>query len=129
MKRSNEIYRCKHCGNMFEFLEASGVNPVCCGDPVEHLIPKTADASGEKHVPHIEEVEDGYIVRVGKEIDHPMTDGHWIQFVELIIDGEMIQRVHLSPVAKPEVYIKTFKGLEVEAREYCNLHGLWSSKG
>lgn len=127
MKRSNEIYKCSHCGNMVEFIEASGVKIICCGDPMEHLIPQTADAAGEKHVPFVEEVEDGYVVSVGKEVEHPMTEGHYIQFIELIVDGMFINRVELTPQDKPKVHFKAPKGKEVLAREYCNLHGLWSN--
>lgn len=127
MKRSNEIYKCSHCGNMVEFIEASGVKIICCGDPMEHLIPQTADAAGEKHVPFVEEVEDGYVVSVGKEVEHPMAEGHYIQFIELIVDGMFINRVELTPQDKPKVHFKAPKGKEVLAREYCNLHGLWSN--
>lgn len=127
MKRSVEIYKCKHCGNMIEFIEASGVPIVCCGDKMEHLVPKTADAAGEKHVPFVEVVEDGYVVKVGKEVEHPMAEGHYIQFIELIVDGKFINRVELLPTDKPIAHFKTPIGKEVLAREYCNLHGLWSN--
>lgn len=37
-KEMNKYYRCEHCGNVFEILENSGVNPKCCGDD---MIPMT----------------------------------------------------------------------------------------
>ena len=127
MKRSNEIYKCKHCGNMIEFIQSSGVPIICCGEKMEHLTPQTADAAGEKHVPFIEEVSDGYVVSVGKEVEHPMTEEHYIQFIELIVDNKVIERVELTPNDKPKVHFKVEKGNEVMAREYCNIHGLWSN--
>jgi superoxide reductase len=87
----------------------------------------TADQTKEKHVPYVEEKEDGYYVRVGKEQDHPMTEAHYILFIELIIDGERLHRQYLKPGQKPEAYFKVEKGSEVVAREYCNLHGLWKA--
>ena len=38
---------------------------VCCGEPMELLDEKTADAATEKHVPVIAKVEAGYKVKVG----------------------------------------------------------------
>ena len=35
-----KFYICKHCGNMIGMIKSSGVNAVCCGDPMteEHYI-------------------------------------------------------------------------------------------
>ena len=90
---------------------------------------KTADAATEKHVPFIEEKEDGYLVKVGQNAAHPMTEEHWIQFIEIEIDGKMLHRVKLNPGDAPEAYFKVAKGSNVVAREYCNLHGLWKKIG
>jgi len=128
MTKKNEIYKCNKCGNIVEFVIASGVPVVCCGEKMELLVPKTADATGEKHVPFIEEVSDGYLVSVGKEVEHPMTDDHYIQFIELVIDGKLIERVELAPSDSPKYHFRVEKGNDVLAREYCNIHGLWSNK-
>lgn len=95
--------------------------------PAHHdiLVEQTADFATEKHVPYIEEQADGYLVKVGKETPHPMTPEHWIQFIELIIDGNRVYRHFLSPNDAPETFFKVEKGSNVIAREYCNLHGLW----
>lgn len=101
---------------------------VLTGDVVlegfEVLEEKTADSSTEKHVPFIVETENGYLVKVGETVDHPMTEAHWIQFIELTV-GNRVYRKELTPADKPEAQFEVEKGEGVFAREYCNLHGLW----
>ncbi len=101
---------------------------VLAGDVVlegfEVLEEKTADSSQEKHVPFIVETENGYLVKVGETVDHPMTEAHWIQLIELT-GGSRVYRKELTPNDKPEAYFEVEKGEKVFAREYCNLHGLW----
>ena len=46
-----KFYICKHCGNMIGMIKSSGVNVVCCGDPMTELKPNTVEASQEKHLP------------------------------------------------------------------------------
>ncbi|MFV0424893.1 MAG: desulfoferrodoxin family protein [Bacilli bacterium] len=100
---------------------------VLVGEASSKLEEKTADSSTEKHVPFIQEMEDGYLVKVGETVDHPMTPEHWIEFIELIIDGDKVYRHFLTPDSKPEAYFKVEKGNNVKAREHCNIHGLWAS--
>lgn len=90
----------------------------------EVLEEKTADSSTEKHVPFIIETENGYLVKVGETVEHPMTEAHWIQFIELTA-GSRVYRKELRPNDKPEAYFEVEKTQGVFAREYCNLHGLW----
>ena len=33
-----KFYICKHCGNMIGMIKSSGVNVVCCGDPMRNII-------------------------------------------------------------------------------------------
>ena len=49
-----KLYKCAHCGNIVEMVEDRGVNPVCCGELMQELVPNTTDAAQEKHVPVIE---------------------------------------------------------------------------
>nr|WP_307775698.1 desulfoferrodoxin family protein [uncultured Cetobacterium sp.] len=95
-------------------------------DGVEVLQSKREDASVEKHVPYVEEKVDGYLVKVGKETAHPMTEEHYIQMIEICV-GDFVYRKYLKPGEAPEAYFKVPKGSSVCAREYCNLHGLWSN--
>ncbi|WBW95530.1 desulfoferrodoxin [Oceanirhabdus sp. W0125-5] len=124
MTKNLEIYRCNRCGNIVEVIKGNGAPMVCCGENMELLEAKTADTSVEKHVPYIEEIEDGYKVRIGENQNHPMMEKHYIQWVELIV-GSRVYRKEFTYNGTPEVTFKVEKADKVVAREYCNLHGLW----
>lgn len=120
MTKRNEVYRCSVCGNIVEVLHASGGTLSCCGQPMTLLKENNVDAATEKHVPVIEKIDGGYKVKVG-EVEHPMLDNHYIEWIELL-EEDKIQRKHLKPGEKPEAVFKT-DSTDVSAREYCNLHG------
>ena len=75
-------------------------------------------------VPVIEKTDKGCKVKVGS-IEHPMLDNHYIEFIELIDNGN-VRRKFLKPGDKPEVDFSCCSD-NAYAREYCNLHGLWKS--
>ena len=119
-----QVYKCEVCGNIVEVLTAGAGELVCCGEPMKLLPEKTADATTEKHVPVIEQTDDGYKVTVGS-VPHPMVDDHYIEWIELLADGKAY-RQFLKPGDAPEaVFIVT--AAEVSAREYCNKHALWKA--
>jgi superoxide reductase len=89
---------------------------------MEHLEGNTTDAAVEKHVPVVECVDGGYVVKVGSA-EHPMTPEHYIQWIELQTET-MVLRKELTPVDKPEAFFRTDEKV-TGVREYCNLHGLW----
>lgn len=122
MTAKNQIYVCPHCGNIVEVLTAGGGTLKCCGDAMQLLTENTTDAATEKHVPVIEEVDGGIKVTVG-EVNHPMGDDHWIEWIEVSVDGKSY-RQFLSPDDKPEAFFN-ISGNKISARAYCNLHGLW----
>ena len=124
MTKEKQIYKCNICGNIVEVLHAGVGQLVCCGQPMEVLAEKTEDVGKEKHVPVIE-IKDGEItVKVGS-VPHPMEEKHYIEWIEVIIDGESYRKF-LRPGDKPEATFKTVtKPEKIEAREYCNIHGLW----
>jgi len=122
MIERKQIYKCNVCGNIVEVLHVGGGQLVCCGQPMELLKEKTEDVGKEKHVPAIEETETGVIVKVGS-VAHPMEESHYIEWIE-VIDDERSYRKFLKPGDKPEAEFEV-KGGKIEAREYCNLHGLW----
>ena len=124
MTKVREIYKCNVCGNIVEVLHVSFGTLVCCGQPMQLQKENTVDASQEKHVPVIEKTKNGVKVKVGS-IPHPMEETHWIEWVELKVDGEIYKKF-LKPGDKPEVEFPV-KGKKLSAREYCNLHGLWAS--
>lgn len=125
MVERGQVYRCSVCGNIVEVLYAGGGTLYCCGKPMVLLEAKVEEKGAEKHRPVIEEVEEGVLVKVG-EVEHPMSETHLIQWIELTADNE-VYRKFLKPGDKPEALFKV-KAKEYVARAYCNLHGLWSSR-
>jgi superoxide reductase len=122
MAKRNEIFKCAECGNIVEVIVPT--DKAMCG--MTQLTENTTDAATEKHVPVVEKIAGGYRVTVG-EVEHPMTEAHYIQFIELITDRGELLRKYLTPSDKPVAEFKT-DAENVYAREYCNLHGLWRSK-
>ena len=124
MPKCLEVYKCNLCGNMVEVINAGGGELVCCGEAMVLQTENTVDAAKEKHVPVIEKVDGGYKVTVGS-VAHPMEEKHYIQWIELVADGKAY-RQFLKPGEAPEaVFCVTASA--ITAREYCNLHGLWSA--
>lgn len=122
MAEKLQIYKCLVCGNIVEVLHGGVGELVCCGQPMELLDEKTADAATEKHVPVIEKIDGGYKVKVGS-VAHPMEDKHYIEWIELLADGKAY-RQFLEPGSEPEA-IFNIEASSVTAREHCNVHGLW----
>jgi len=118
------IYKCEICGNIVEILHGGKGELVCCGQPMKLLKENTVDAALEKHVPVVEKTVDGIKVEVGS-VAHPMEEKHYIEWIEIIADGAAYRKF-LTPGDKPEALFK-IKAEKIEAREYCNLHGLWKS--
>lgn len=125
MAQKLEIYKCEVCGNIVEVLFGGKGELVCCGQPMKLFKENTVDAAKEKHVPVIEKLADGgFKVTVGS-VPHPMEEKHYIQWIEVIADGKAY-RQFLEPGAAPEAVFK-IEAASVVAREYCNLHGLWTA--
>lgn len=121
----NKIYKCNVCGNIVELLYYGGGELVCCGQPMELMQEKTEDEGLEKHVPVIEKTDKGIKVKVGS-VPHPMEEKHYIMWIEVIADGKSCRKF-LNPGENPEAEFEV-RAENVIAREYCNIHGLWSSK-
>ncbi len=122
MTEKLEIYKCMVCGNIVEVLHAAAGELVCCGQPMEKLVEKTADAGKEKHVPVIEKTDGGIKVKVGS-IPHPMEEKHYIEWIEIQADGK-IYRQFLKPGDAPQAQFD-IKATKITAREHCTIHGLW----
>lgn len=120
----NSVFKCQVCGNMVEMVHVGGGTLVCCGQPMTLLNENTEDAATEKHVPVIEQDGDEVTVSVGSVL-HPMEEKHFIQWIEVITTDKVYRR-HLKPGDKPVAQF-IIEGEVVKAREYCNLHGLWSA--
>ena len=92
MTEVREIYKCEICGNIVEVIHNGIGALVCCGEPMKLMDEKTEDASTEKHVPYIEKTENGVIVKVGQNQDHPMEEKHYIEWIQVIADGKAYRK-------------------------------------
>ncbi len=119
-----EVYKCELCGNIVETLQGGGGTLSCCGQDMTLLVENTVDAAKEKHLPVIEKCDAGILVKVGS-VAHPMEEKHYIQWIELLVDGKAY-RQFLNPGDAPEAFFP-ITGDNVVAREYCNLHGQWKA--
>lgn len=122
---ATKFFKCKHCGNVIVKKVDSGVPVVCCGEKMEELVANTVDASAEKHVPVVTQVDDCHIkVDVGS-VAHPMTPEHHIAFIYVETEkGGM----SINLTDKPEATFCTCADKPVAVYEYCNLHGLWKTE-
>lgn len=119
-----KFFRCERCGNIYAQVHDSGVQLVCCGEPMKEIISGSTDAAVEKHVPVVNVENNKVTVTVG-EAAHPMTEEHFIEWVSIETD-EGNQRKQLKPGQDPVVAFAITKGDTVKrAYAYCNLHSLW----
>lgn len=125
MKNNRKYFKCELCGNLVGKIKDSGVDIVCCGQNMTHLVPNTTDAAQEKHVP-VCSFEDGkLVVNVGSVL-HPMTEEHHISWIA-VAQGNLTQRIELSHIDSPSATFTIGEG-PATVYAYCNLHGLWSAE-
>lgn len=124
MAKQLEVYKCPVCGNIVEVLHPGDGTLACCGQDMALQTENTTDAAVEKHVPVKEKVAGGWKVKVGS-VAHPMTDDHYIEWIELVADG-ISYKEFLSPTSTPEAFFPVTND-NVTVKAYCNLHGLWKA--
>ena len=121
------FFRCKHCGKIVALVKDVPVPTICCGEAMEELLANTQDGAYEKHIPVVSQEGSIVTVRVG-EVNHPMLDAHYIEWI-MIQTNFGNQRKVLRPGDEPVAQFALLDGEEVlKALEYCNLHGLYSTK-
>ncbi|MBQ2061581.1 MAG: desulfoferrodoxin [Oscillospiraceae bacterium] len=121
-----KFYICERCGNMIAMVKNSGVPVMCCGQKMTEIIPGTADAAAEKHVP-VWEVRDNTVYVTVGEVEHPMLPQHYIEWIAVQTKYGN-QRKALHPGEAPKACFALCEGDEVEAvYAYCNLHSLWKA--
>ena len=134
MTEVRQVYKCNVCGNIVEVLHTGAGTLVCCGQPMVLRQENTVDAAQEKpadakamagkHVPVIERTDTGIVIQVGS-VPHPMTEDHYIEWIELMADGVSYRKM-LKPGDKPGAEFN-LQAEKAEVRAYCNVHGLWKS--
>ena len=121
-----KFYRCSVCGQMVAIVKKKGCPIMCCGKPMEEIIPGTTDAAVEKHVP-VFEVKDNIVSVTVGSVEHPMIPEHYIEWISLQTKFGN-QRKALQPGEAPKADFALLPGDEVLAvYAYCNLHSLWKA--
>jgi len=123
----DDKYKCLICGNVVELKEVGGGTLVCCSKPMELVnTSNVVNPKGDevKHLPIIDiRGQKEIFVKIG-EIPHPMTPEHYIQWIEISVDGSLYTK-SLNHWDKPEALFKVFTGKKIAVRAKCNLHGVW----
>ena len=90
---------------------------------------QTKDWKTEKHVPKITVEGNKITVDVGISMGtpHPMTDEHYIMWIEIICQDGCYERRFLKPGMEPKATFTVANPEGLWARENCNLHFLWRS--
>ena len=121
-----QIYRCSVCGNIVQILQEGDGNLICCGKEMELMqIQYDTNELGEKHTPKTE-LKDGkkYVNVIG----HPMTNEHYIQFIETYTkDKDELHLKFFNPNDVPTMQVGLSNTNGFNAIEYCNIHHLWGN--
>lgn len=121
-----KFYRCETCGQIIAIVKKTKVPVMCCGKPMQEIIPGSTDAAAEKHVP-VYEVKDNVVTVTVGSVAHPMLEAHYIEWIALQTKNGN-QRKALNPGDEPKACFTICDGDEVEAvYAYCNLHSLWKA--
>lgn len=121
-----KFYRCSVCGQIVAIVKGTDVPVICCGKPMEELVPGVIDASLEKHVPVFESKDNTVHVTVGST-EHPMTDDHYIEWIA-IQTKHGNQCKELKPGDKPKAcFALTDDDKVLAVYAFCNIHDLWKS--
>ncbi len=99
-------------------------------DTLIELRVRTEDTFNMSHVPAIEKLRSGYVVRHDAQGAHPMNAKHHIVTTVLRIDGRWVHRYDFDwkKDADANVTFAVPHGEKAEAYSFCNLHGLYYSK-
>ena len=125
MSENLGFYKCEICGNIVQVFHSGFGELVCCRKPMTHLEPKTNEPEiGEKHIPIFIENDGITEVKIGS-IPHPMTNEHYIEFIEVLSNDKHEMHIKfLHPEQEPTLQLRCQNDFK-NAFEYCNIHGLW----
>ena len=120
-----KILKCKKCGNIIYLINDKNIVS-CCGEEMIELKANTVVAALEKHVPVVNINNKLVEVSIG-EVDHPMTEDHYIEFV-LLETNKGVRINNLNPGDTPHTSFILEEDEELlNTYAYCNLHGLWKA--
>jgi len=123
----NKLYKCEICGNIIQVVDGKPIPVICCGQEMTKMGEQTLEAEKqEKHVPIIEVNGNEVLVKVGS-VEHPMTEEHHIQLIQLLQGNKLVGEKELTEGDKPEAKFCLDNVENLNAKALCNLHGLWKS--
>ena len=112
------FYRCAECGKIL-FYKDSDTQP----KDLEEIKVGSVDAAREKHIPVVS-LEDGMAIAKVGEINHPMIDAHYIEWVIFETD-KGYKKIDLKPGEEPVAKVSLNGEKLLRVYELCNLHGIW----
>lgn len=123
MSRELVIKKCFKCGAVVKVLKdcECSCGFECCGEKMKTLMPNSADAVAEKHVPTYE-VQEG---KIFVKVPHVMEEDHYIEWISIVFDGKE-KTTYFKPGEEPVAHCKYVPGSTIYA--YCNKHGLWKKE-
>ena len=108
-------------------IKDAGASVKCCGANMQEIIPGTSEGAQEKHIPVYDVNGDMVTVCVG-EIEHPMTQEHYIDWVCLETESGF-QLKKLNREMSPRISFSITKGDNIKAvYAFCNQHSLWKAQ-
>ena len=91
-----------------------------------------------KHTPEItvnEADEKGYtvidVVLGSDGIIHPATEAHWIDYISLYVDGELVETKEFEnndESGKTSFFVPLGNAKKIRIEAACNLHGVWNNE-
>ncbi len=122
-----KILKCEKCESIIQVFVEGDTN--ACDSHMIEIPVKTEGEKASKHKPVIEIDGDNVTIKIG-ELQHPMDENHYIQFILLEVADEQYTK-YFKPEDIPEISFtiaenKISKG--IVAKAFCNIHGLWSSE-
>lgn len=128
MVDENKIYKSRKTGIIISPIGEGTGNLSLDGEDLQELKEFSPELEGkEKHVPIIKIENNKVTVKVGS-VEHPMEEDHYIKMIQLLQNNRVIFEKRLYPGEKPMAVFQVDDTSNLRAREFCNLHGLWSSE-
>lgn len=112
-----KFYYCSSCGKIVSLVKDSGTPTLCCGKPVQELVPSVTDKKSENHVPIIKVMGNTISVTVGSKIKGVEAE-NYIEWV-LLQSGRSVQKKWLGPGSFPNVDFAVMTGEKVEVSYDC----------
>lgn len=121
-----KFFKCAKSEKIVEVIHEDQGQLICCGEPMQELVPNTTEAATEKHIPVVEQNGDTLTVRAGSTL-HPMSPEHYIHWVAISTDKHTM-RQNFTPDDQPEAVFHLNGETLTAVYAYCNLHGLWRAE-